>query len=728
MSDEPGNNESSTKDGDEHREHTNRLLLESSPYLLQHAHNPVNWYPWGAEALARAAAEDKPILLSVGYSACHWCHRLREESFEDERTAAIINRHFVSIKVDREERPDIDALYMDAVVALTGSGGWPLTVFLVPDGAPFFGGTYFPPQDRYGMPGFPRVLETVAELYTTRRDEVEQQAEEFRQFYRRRSEVSLTLPVDLRGDAVPVQLDLLEQASDRLLASVDALHGGFGRAPKFPHPMGLEFLLRMEARASAGSGEGRAEASGEHVPVDARRLLLVRLTLDKMADGGIYDQVGGGFHRYSTDAFWLVPHFEKMLYDNALLVPVYLHAWQLTGEHRYRRIAEETLDYVLGEMTDPEGGFYSTQDADSDGEEGLFYLWTPEQLAEALGEEDAAAMQEVWGVRPGGNFEGRSILHLPRPEAETANALGMSPTELRARIERARRILYQVRAERNWPGRDDKVLTAWNGLMLRAMAEAGRILDREDYRRAAVTNADFLLEHLVVEGRLRRAWRRGAATVDAYLEDYAALANGLITIYETTGESRFLTEARGFADQFLDLFFDESTSSFFDTSRDHETLVGRPRDLTDNATPSGTSLAAEALLRLTSLFGETRYREYAARVLVPLAPAMADQPSAYGQFLSALDDLIGPLREIAVISAPDDPGAPSLRLVLAARYLPRSVLAMADSTDEKSRLEVPLLRDRSLVGGKSAAYVCQDFVCRQPVTDGAELLHSLVSG
>ena len=728
MSGVPGDNQPSVKNEHERRQHTNRLIHESSPYLLQHAHNPVDWYPWGAEALARAVAEDKPILLSVGYSACHWCHRLREESFEDERTAAIINRRFVSIKVDREERPDIDALYMDAVVALTGSGGWPLTVFLVPNGAPFFGGTYFPPQDRYGMPGFPRVLETVAELYATRRDEVEEQAEEFRQFYRRRSAVSLTLPGDLPAAAVPVQSDLLEQASDRLLASVDAINGGFGRAPKFPHPMGLEVLLRMEARASAGRGEGGAEGARENASVDGRRLPLVRLTLDKMADGGIYDQVGGGFHRYSTDAYWLVPHFEKMLYDNALLVPVYLHAWQLTGEHRYRRIAEETLDYVLREMTDPEGGFYSTQDADSDGEEGLFYLWTPEQLAEALGEEDAAVMQEVWGVRPGGNFEGRSILHFPRPEVETANALSMSPTELRTRIERARRILYQVRAERNWPGRDDKVLTAWNGLMLRAMAEAGRILDREDYRQAALTNADFLLKHLVVEGRLRRAWRRGAATVDAYLEDYAALANGLISTYETTGEARFLTEARRFADQLLDLFFDESTSSFFDTSRDHEALVGRPRELTDNATPSGTSLTAEALLRLTSLFGETRYREYAARVLVPLAPAMADQPSAYGHFLSALDDLIGPLQEIAVIAAPEDPGAPSLRRILADHYLPRAVLAMAESTDEKSRMDVPLLRDRSLVEGKSAVYVCQDFVCRQPITDGDELLHSLVSG
>jgi uncharacterized protein YyaL (SSP411 family) len=724
MSEVPGDNQPSVSDEAERRRHTNRLIHESSPYLLQHAHNPVDWYPWGEEAFARAVAEDKPILLSVGYSACHWCHRLREESFADERTAAIINRHFVSIKVDREQRPDIDALYMDAVVALTGSGGWPLTVFLVPDGAPFFGGTYFPPQDRYGMPGFPKVLETVAELYASRRADVEQQAEEFRQFYRRRSAVSLTLPGDVQAGAVPVQADLLEQASDRLLASIDAIHGGFGRAPKFPHPMGLEFLLRMETRAAAGIGDRGAE----NAPVDTRRLPLVRLTLDKMADGGIYDQIGGGFHRYSTDAHWLVPHFEKMLYDNALLVPVYLHAWQLTDEHRYRRIAEEILDYVLREMTGPEGGFYSTQDADSDGEEGLFYLWTPDQLVEALGGEDAAVIQEVWGVRPGGNFEGRSILHFARPEVEAANALGMSPSELRTRIEQARHILYQVRARRNWPGRDDKVLTAWNGLMLRAMAEAGRILERDDYRWAAMANADFLLEHLVVEGRLRRSWRDGTATVDAYLEDYAGLVNGLISTFETTGEARFLTQARQFADLLLDLFFDESTSSFFDTSRDHEALVGRPRELTDNATPSGTSLAAEALLRLTSLFGETGYREYAARVLVPLAPAMADQPSAYGHFLAALDDLVGPMQEIAVVVAPEDPGAPSLQRVLAGRYLPRAVLAMTDAADEKTRAEVPLLQDRDLVGGKSTAYVCQDFVCRQPVTDADELLRSLYAG
>ncbi len=532
--------------------YTNRLIHETSPYLLQHAHNPVDWYPWGEEALAKARAEDKPILLSVGYSACHWCHRLREESFENESTAAIINRYFVSIKVDREERPDIDALYMDAVQALTGSGGWPMTVFLMPDGAPFFGGTYFPPQDRYGMPGFPRVLEGVAQLYTTRRDDVEKQAEEFRQFYQHQSAVSLRLPGDVSVESVALDPEILEQASDRLLATIDAVQGGFGRAPKFPHPMGLEYLLRLEARGRAAS-EAAEETPG-------RRLHLIQLTLDKMAEGGIYDQIGGGFHRYSTDAVWLVPHFEKMLYDNALLALVYLHAWQLTGERRYRRVCEETLDYVLREMTDPEGGYYSTQDADSDGAEGTFYLWTPAEIDDALGEEEAALVERVWGVSPGGNFEGRSILHVAKTEAEVASELGLSEADVHTRVQQARQVLYATRARRNWPGRDDKVLTAWNGFMLRAMAEAGRILDREDYRRSARSNALFLLERLTADhGRVYRSWRQGVAKVDAYLEDYAALVNGLLSTYEMTGEAMFLTRAGAYADVLIDRFWDEES-------------------------------------------------------------------------------------------------------------------------------------------------------------------------
>src|SRR5215469_10890412 len=529
---------------------TNRLIHETSPYLLQHAHNPVDWYPWGPEALEKARAEDKPILLSVGYSACHWCHRLREESFEDEATAAIINRSFVSIKVDREERPDIDALYMDAVQALTGSGGWPMTVFLVPeDGAPFFGGTYFPPKDRFGIPSFTKVLQSMADLYRTRREDVEQQAEEFRKLYRRQSEVSLRLPTDIPLSSVALDPEILEQAADRLLAMVDAVNGGFGRAPKFPHPMGLEYLLRMEARA---------RASQSNDADDGRRLQLIRLTLDKMARGGVNDQVGGGFHRYATDAQWQVPHFEKMLYDNALLAQVYLHAWQLTGEPAYRRICEEVLDYVLREMTDPEGGFYSTQDADSDGIEGAFYVWTREELRQALGEADAALAEQIYQVTEAGNFEGRNILHLDGSEAEIAAQLGRSESELRTLIERIRKTLYETRSRRHWPGRDDKVLAVWNGFMLRAMAEGGRVLSRTDYTQAARRNAEFLLGNMIISrgsaagtggGDLLRSWRQGSAKIDAYLEDYASVVNGLLSIYETTGEVHFLSEAKSLADR-----------------------------------------------------------------------------------------------------------------------------------------------------------------------------------
>lgn len=695
--------------------HTNRLIHETSPYLLQHAHNPVDWYPWGEDALAKAKAEDKPILLSVGYAACHWCHVMESESFENEDTARLMNEYFVSIKVDREERPDIDALYMDAVQAMAGNGGWPMTVFLTPDGAPFFGGTYFPPRDRYGMPGFPKVLRSIAEHYRTQRDQVEQQAEEFRQYYRRQSETKVPLPQGITLEDLPslaLDPDLLRQAAERLLATMDAVEGGFGRAPKFPHPMGLEFLLRVESRMRQGSG-------GEG---DPRLMTLLRLTLDKMADGGIYDQAGGGFHRYATDAIWLVPHFEKMLYDNALLAPVYLHAWQLTGDERYRRICEETLDYVLREMTDATGGFYSTQDADSEGEEGKFYIWTPAELRETLGEEEARIAVRYWGVSEGGNFEGRNILHVVAPVEEVARDLGITEDAVRAAIERARRQLYAARAGRVWPGRDDKVLAAWNGLMLRAMAEAARILDRDDYRQAAVANATFLRSQMVSEGRLRRSWRNGQARLDGYLEDYAAVVNGLLSTYEATGDVRFFVWARELADTLLSRFWDEASGGFFDTASDHETLIGRPRELTDNATPSGTSLATEGLLRLAALTGEERYREHAARIVVPLAPAMVDQPTAFGHLLCALDDFMGPFYEIALVGDGDDDGLRELRRAVATRFVPRAALAVATADDEQAQREVALLAGRGPVNGQAAAYVCQGFVCKQPVTQAEALL------
>ncbi|MBF6589085.1 MAG: thioredoxin domain-containing protein [Ktedonobacterales bacterium] len=700
---------------------TNRLIHETSPYLLQHAHNPVEWYPWGPEAFERAQALDRPLLLSVGYSSCHWCHVMAHESFENAETAALMNALFINIKVDREERPDIDALYMDAVQALNGgNGGWPMTVFLTPDAAPFAGGTYFPPVRRHGMPAFAEVLRGVAEAYGTQRGEVERQAQAFRDFYRARGEA----PLAASGGSLPTATEVdpreLLHAAERHLASFDPVNGGLMRAPKFPHPMNLAFLLRVLARE--GVARGAAPAPGS---VSARVLPLVRLTLEKMAGGGIYDQVGGGFHRYATDAIWLVPHFEKMLYDNALLAPVYIAAWQLTGEAGYRRVCEEILDYVLREMTDPGGGFYSTQDADSEGEEGRFYLWSAAEMRDALGAEDMAILERIWGVSAGGNFEGRNIPHLAEPVERVAAALGLSEERVREAVARARERLYAVRARRVWPGRDDKVLAAWNGLMQRAMAEAGRILDREDYRQAAVANAVFLRERMLVDGRLRRSWRQGQARLDAYLEDYAALVNGLLSTYEATGEASFFGDARARAEEMLARFWDEAAGAFFDTAADHERLIGRPRELADGATPSGMSLATEALVRLAAFTGEGRYRDVAARILVPLVPAMAQQPLAFGHLLCALDDFVGPFYEVALIGAPEHAATGALRRAINSRYLPRLALAQAAPDDARAATVVPLLAGRSLLAGQPAAYVCQGFVCRLPVTQPEALVREL---
>ena len=695
--------------------HTNRLIHETSPYLLQHAHNPVDWYPWREETLAKARAEDKPILLSIGYAACHWCHVMAHESFEDEATARLMNELYVSVKVDREERPDLDALYMEAVQALTGSGGWPMTVFLTPDGAPFFGGTYFPPQDRYGMPSFTRVLRGVADLYRNQREDVEKQAEAFREHYAGQAQTGLKLPDDFDPATATINAETLTAAANVLVSQFDTVEGGFGPAPKFPHPMGLEFLLRVEARRRATAASALPSSQ-----LDVNLLPLTLLTLDKMAAGGIYDQVGGGFHRYSTDKIWLTPHFEKMLYDNALLAPVYLHAWQLTGETRYRRIAEETLDYMLREMTDPTGAFYSTQDADSEGEEGKFYVWSAQELRDLLGD-DAPLAMAYWGVTDGGNFEGATILHVVQPLEDVAASLGISTDEAQASLERARKMLYEARSRSIWPGKDDKALAAWNGWMLRAFAEAGRILDREDYRAVANSDADFVMRELLVDGRLRRAWRNGQAKLDAYLEDYAALANAFLSLYEATGDTSRFTFARELVETMIARFWDEPTGAFFDTASEAEALIGRPRDLTDNATPSGTSLACEALLRLAAFTGELRYREYAARILVALAPAMEQHPSSFGHLLCALDDLIGPYYEVAVVGDPGDAATQALVAAVNSHFLPRVALAVG-APDEP---EVPLLENRAVLDGRPAAYICQGFFCQRPVTAPADLLAQL---
>jgi uncharacterized protein YyaL (SSP411 family) len=682
--------------------HTNRLIHETSPYLLQHAHNPVDWYPWGEEAFARARAEDKPILLSIGYSACHWCHVMAHESFEDEEIAALMNRHFVCVKVDREERPDVDSLYMNAVQAMTGHGGWPLTVFLTPDGAPFYGGTYFPPTDRLGMPGFPRVLLAVAEAYHSRRADVLKSAEQLRDLLRadplRRAGREALAPA------------LLEQAFHALAQSFDPEHGGFGAAPKFPQPMNLEFLLRMWRRT------GWEQA-----------LRMAERTLQKMARGGIYDQLGGGFHRYSTDRLWLVPHFEKMLYDNALLARLYLHAYQATGNPFYRRICEETLDYVRREMTAPEGGFYSAQDADSEGEEGKFFLWTTEEITALLGEEDGRLLCAYYGVSPQGNFEGRNILHVPQEEDVVAHRMGVAPERLRPALARGRRALFEAREARVHPARDDKVITAWNGLMLAAFAEAALALGREDYRQTAERAAHFLLTTLrrPEDGRLLRVYRGGQAKLLGYLEDYAALADALILLHEATADLRWLQEARALAEAALALFWDEAEGGFHDTGKDHEALIARPRDLFDNAMPAGNSLAVDVLLRLAILFGEEAYRRRAVLVMERLSAPMANYPGGFGHLLGALDFYLSRPKEIVIIGPASDPATSALRAEVARRYLPNRVLIAADPAAWDGFEKNPLLAGKTLIGGRPAAYVCQNYACQLPVTEPEALAKQL---
>jgi hypothetical protein len=678
----------------------NRLKNETSPYLLQHANNPVDWYPWGDEALARARAEDKPILLSIGYSSCHWCHVMAHESFEDPETAALMNEHFINIKVDREERPDLDSIYMQAVQAMTGHGGWPMTVFLTPDGVPFYGGTYFPPEDRHGLPAFRRVLVGVADAYRTRREEVTQGGQR----------LLAALQQTLADGTVPVEMEpaLLDQAYHQIASGFDRTFGGFGTAPKFPQPMNLEFLLRMSRR----SGYSPA-------------LEMVEKTLRKMANGGIYDQLGGGFHRYSTDERWLVPHFEKMLYDNAQLARVYLHAYQITRQPFYRRIVEETLEYVLREMTSPEGGFYSTQDADSEGEEGKFFLWTPAEIEAALSPEDARLVMAYFDVTSEGNFEGRNILHVLRDEDVVAHLAGVSLEQVRGVIARARQALFKAREHRVKPARDDKILTSWNGLMLSAFAEAGRVLERGDYLEVAGRNARFLLSTMRVDRRLLRTYTDGRAKLLGYLEDYSHLVDGLLRLYEATFDLAWFAEARTLADEMLSLFWDEEEGLFYDTGRDHESLIVRPRDITDGATPSGQSAAVDVLLRLAILSGEPVYHRTATRALSGAVAAMEQYAGAFGHLLGALDFSLDSPREIALIGRLHDPAMENLLRVVFARYLPNKVVAGAEPDDERAAELIPLLADRPAVDGRPTAYVCTNYTCQQPVTTPEELAGQL---
>ena len=645
----------------------NRLARETSPYLLQHKDNPVDWFPWGEEALARAREEDRPLLLSIGYSACHWCHVMERESFEDEQTAALMNERFVPIKLDREERPDLDSIYMEACQAMTGSGGWPLNVFLTPDQIPFYAGTYFPPEPRSGMPSWRQVLEAVAEAWDERRDEIRAGAGRVAERLRGGALLSPSKqPLD------PAELDL---AVGNLRASYDPAHGGFGSAPKFPPASTIEFLLRR----------GETEMAAH--------------TLQNMASGGMYDQVGGGFARYSVDPFWLVPHFEKMLYDNALLARAYLHGWLVTRNDLFREVAEETLDWALKEMRGPEGGFYSALDADSEGEEGRFYVWTVDELREALaGEPDADEAIAWFGATDRGNFEGRNIpVRGPgRPE----------------RREEWRRRLYDVRSQRVWPGLDDKRLTAWNALLISALAEAGAVLERPDYLDAARTAADFVLRELRDDqGRLLRSWKDGEGKLNAYLEDHAFLLEALLTLYEASFEPRWFGEARLLADTMIARFADDENGGFFETSTDHERLVARRKDLEDHPIPSGNSSAAYGLLRLAALTGEHSYEERGVSVLRLLHELAPKHPQAFGHLLQALDFHLAAVKEVALVGEELDP----LERVVREAFRPHLVLAGGEPHG------VPLLQGREPLGGRAAAYVCEHFACRAPVTEPEEL-------
>jgi uncharacterized protein len=669
----------------------NRLARETSPYLLQHAENPVDWFPWGEEALGRARAEDLPILLSVGYSACHWCHVMERESFEDPDTAAFMNANFVPIKVDREERPDVDAIYMEAVQAFTGQGGWPMTVFLDPEGVPFYGGTYFPPDDSRGMPSFRMVMEAVLEAYRGQRDEIRERAATMV------GRLEALAKIDPGTAPGPEQL---AEAVTTLLSHGDRANGGFGRAPKFPPSDSLELLLSRRTGL-------------EHV----------ERTLDAMLAGGIYDQVGGGFARYAVDSAWLVPHFEKMLYDNALLARAYLHGWQVLGRERYRRVCEETLDWLLREMRGPEGGFYSAYDADSEGEEGKFYVWTPDEIRAVLESTaavgargpdaepaplDTDAILAYYGVTEAGNFEGKNILHLADGAAAPAPA----------GLDAARAVLLAVRAERVPPGLDDKRLCSWNALAIAALAEAGAVLDRPDYLDAAAACAEFIFGSMRDEdGRLLRTYKDGRAHLNAYLEDHAFLVEALLTLYESGFDPRWFKEARALAESMIERFGDAERGGFFTTSTDHEELIARRKEVGDHPIPAGQSSAALGLLRLAALSGEARFTDRATGVFALFGEPMISHPDSFAHLLRALDFHLASKREVALVGQDTS----TLEAIVRAEFRPNVVVAAGPA----GAVEPPLLDARTEIGGEPAAYVCEGFTCNLPVIDPAALKKEL---
>jgi uncharacterized protein len=680
--------------------HTNALIHETSPYLLQHAHNPVDWYPWGEEALEKARTEGKPILLSIGYSACHWCHVMAHESFEDADIAALMNENFVNIKVDREERPDLDQIYMSAVQMMTGHGGWPMTMFLTPEGVPFYGGTYFPPADRFNMPGFPRVLLSVAEAYRSQGEQVASTATAMLGELRRMGLAEESREV--------LTAEVLDSSYRRIAANYDRVNGGFGGAPKFPPAMTLEFLLHIHYRTRSDE-----------------TLAIITDTCRKMAEGGMYDQLGGGFHRYSVDAKWLVPHFEKMLYDNALLSRLYLHVYQVTRDEFYRRIAEEILDYVVREMTDSSGGFYSSQDADSEGEEGKFFVWSRQEVIDTLGESDGAIFSDYYDVTDQGNFEGHNILHVKDSIEAIASKHNLSIEQAREIIEKGRRKLFELRERRVKPGRDEKVLTAWNGLMLASFAEASAILDRADYGQVARANAKFLLSDLMRDGLLLRSYKAGESKLNAYLEDYANLIHGLIALYEATGELEWLENAIGLADKMIEQFWDDEAGGFFFTGKSHEQLIVRSKEWFDNATPSGNSVAAFSLLRLALLTANDDYRRRAVTILRLMADQLRRYPSAFGFALAALDFYISSPIEVAIVGDGSDRRMGDLIQAFWSLYLPNRILALCAKSFDEAASRIPLLTGRDTLSTRPTAFVCEGYACKTPALSAVELLSQL---
>jgi len=682
----------------------NHLANETSPYLLQHKNNPVDWYPWGPEALERAKKEQKPIFLSIGYSACHWCHVMEHESFEDEGIAKTLNEKFVCIKVDREERPDLDQLYMNAVQMLTGRGGWPMSVFLTPDLKPFYAGTYWPPKQQRGMPGFDQVIAGVSKAWTENRDQAVAMADNV---------TSELAKLDQAGADGDVAETLIADAVVQLRKTFDRTYGGFGGAPKFPSSMALQLLLRHWHRK-------REQSS----------LDMVQVTLDRMAAGGIYDHLGGGFARYSVDARWLVPHFEKMLYDNGQLAVTYLEAYQATGNEDYARVVRETLDYTLRDMTDAKGGFYSTEDADSEGVEGKFYTWKPAELREILGDEAAETFARVYDVTDAGNFEHTNILNLPKTLGQQAKILGVELEELKTQLAASRAKLFAVREKRIHPHKDDKVIVAWNGLMIDAMARAGAVLDEPKYLEAAAGAADFLLTDLRREdGRMLHTWRHEEAKLDAYLDDYTYLANSLVSLYESTFEGRYLDEAIALMDVVLEKFSDAEGKGFFFTAADQEKLIVRGKDFMDNAVPSGNSMAATVLLRLGKITGNQDYLNAAYEAMQAAADLMQRAPSATGQMLIAVDLHIGPTYEMVLAGDLADKDSQTALRALRRRYLPNKILVLAnkhaaDGTKPPAAL-AELLLGKSMLGDAPTLFVCEGFTCQAPAQGLEEIEHTL---